>query len=84
MTVKGDDMKATRITYSRLVKLHDYQNERMEVEVEVDDGEDPKDAARKAKLFVHRQLGLMPERNDERVEMAQQLVAAALEDDIPF
>jgi hypothetical protein len=48
----------TRINYQRLKVVRKFENERAEVTVELDPGDDPAVVYRQAKLFVEQQLGI--------------------------
>jgi len=45
-------MKAKQITYSRLISKGNYENEKIEICLEVEDGEKAMDVFREAKKFV--------------------------------
>lgn len=47
-------MKAKLITYSRLISKGNYENERIEISIEVEDGEKAQDVFNMAKNFVDR------------------------------
>lgn len=54
-------MRMTKIKYSRLVKTGKYENERLEAEAEVMEGEDLSHAYTRLREWVHDKLGLLPE-----------------------
>lgn len=47
-------MKATKITYSRLFNMGDYNNEKIEVEVQLEEGESAAEGLKRAKAFVDK------------------------------
>jgi len=47
-------MKATKITYSRLISKGNYENVKIEIEMEVSEGEKASSVYDKAKAFVER------------------------------
>lgn len=49
-------MKVKRIIYSRLVSLGNYENEKIEIELEVESGETASEVLEKAKKFVDLKL----------------------------
>lgn len=51
-------MRVTEVLYGRLVSDLNYGNRRGEVRVEVGQDDDPAEALRYAKAFVHEQIGL--------------------------
>lgn len=68
-------MGITAVKYGRIKSLPNYENERMEVEVELKDGQTPEAALIEAKRFVKTQLGLGP--SDKDVKAARQLLIEA-------
>jgi hypothetical protein len=46
-------MKVKTLEYSKLKNLGDYENEKIGVVVELEDGESPVDALKRAKNFIH-------------------------------
>ena len=51
-------MKYKSIMYQRVVNLGSYESERMQVEAELEDGDDEYQVARQMQQFVHLALGL--------------------------
>lgn len=68
-------MGITSVRYGRIKSLPNYENERMEVEVELKDGQTPEQGLIEAKKFVKNQLGLGP--SDKDVKAARQLLIEA-------
>lgn len=56
MKKKKSELKIQTITYSRLKNLGDYENERVELTIQVPIGTDPIDALREAKYWVANRL----------------------------
>lgn len=65
-------MRVTEITYGRLVNRGNFSNERLEVTVEVAEGEDPRAAVTRAKAFIERQLNPV---DLSRLAVARKIVA---------
>lgn len=51
-------MKATRIIYSRLISKGNYENAKIEIEIEVESGEKASDVFNAAKSFVENRIGV--------------------------
>lgn len=57
-------MKITTISYQAVKNLGNYESERLEVNADVEEGEDPKDAVLKLRQFVHEQISRVVRRQD--------------------
>lgn len=86
-------MKAKKITYSRLISKGNYENAKIEIEMEVEDGEKAVDVLRAAKRFVNNAIEAekISERERDRmveqnIENLQQLQKAQMNenDELPF
>lgn len=53
-------MKITTITYRRVLNLGKYETETLEVQAEIEEGDDPAVVFEEVKAFVHQQLGIEP------------------------
>lgn len=62
-------MKVKSVRYARLRNLGNYENERAEAEVELDDGDTVKEGFARAKAVVLKQLGIR-----ERVRIVKEIV----------
>lgn len=62
-------MKVLTVTYRRVHNLGKYETETLEVQAEVEPGEDPSTAYQKLRLFVHDQLGIEPPLPIEATEL---------------
>lgn len=51
-------MKAKKISYSRLISKGNYENAKIEIELEVEDGEKASDVFEAAKTFVENRIGI--------------------------
>lgn len=51
-------MKAKRIVYSRLISKGNYENAKIEIELEVEDGEKAANVFEAAKAFVENRIGI--------------------------
>lgn len=49
-------MKATKITYSRLISKGNYENAKIEIELEIEEGEKASEVFEKAKAFVEKRI----------------------------
>ena len=65
-------MKPKSVTYAKLKNLGNYENERIEITLEVEDGEKAADVLEIAKVFVLKQFGEFPTNDD--FENAEQLL----------
>lgn len=66
-------MKVTVVRYEKLVNLGNFSNQKLGVEVQLEDGETPHDAVKRAKAFVEKNLE--PSIEDWRIEDAEKIVA---------
>ena len=86
-------MKATKITYSRLISTGNYENSKIEIEMQVEEGEKAVDVLRAAKEFVYNAIEaeriskadehrIMKQKceNDRELDKARMLA----NDDLPF
>jgi hypothetical protein len=69
-------MRATKILYERVHNLGNYENERVGIEIELDEGEKADEALRLARIFVNRGLNPVMDENDQ-TEL--QIVASQLD-----
>jgi len=53
-------MKVTKISYGRTLNRDDFNSERMEIMVELEEDEKASAAVKSAKLFLDRELGKLP------------------------
>lgn len=51
-------MKANKIVYSRLISKGNYENAKIEIELEVEEGEKASDVFEAAKAFVENRIGI--------------------------
>ena len=65
-------MRVSKVSYSRLKNLGNFQHEKVEVELELSEGDNPEDAMKACKGFVNSQLGLLPSK--DQVEQAKKIV----------
>lgn len=70
-------MRATKVLYERVHNLGNYENERIGIEIQLDEGEKADEALRLARVFVNRSLRpVMDETDETELEiMASQLDA---------
>lgn len=68
-------MRATKVLYERVHNLGNYENERIGIEIQLDEGEKADEALRLARVFVNRGLRpVMDETDETELEiMASQL-----------
>lgn len=66
-------MRITEVTYARLKKTAQFENERVEARAIVNDDDDPKQVLAKVRAFVNRELGLAPTK--KTYERAKQVIA---------
>ena len=63
-------MRATLIRYERVHNLGNFENERIGIEIQLEEGEKADEAIRLAKIFVNRQLhAAMPETEASELEI---------------
>jgi DnaJ-domain-containing protein 1 len=65
-------MKITTITAARLLNLGDYNNTRIEVSADLEEGEDPGEALRRLRRAIDRQLGIKSKVLEEAERKAEQ------------
>ena len=68
-------MKATRIIYSRLISKGNYENAKIEIEIEVEDGEKAVDVLREAKRFVTNAIEAEKITETEKQRLAEQNIS---------
>ena len=51
-------MKALKVTYSRLISKGNYENAKIEIELEVEEGEKASEVFEQAKLFVEKRIAV--------------------------
>jgi hypothetical protein len=70
-------VRATTVTYERVHNLGNFENERIGIEIQLDEGEKADEALRLARVFVNRGLRpVMDETDETEIEiMASQLDA---------
>lgn len=66
-------MKVTMIRYEKLVNLGNFSNQKLGVEVQLEDGESPHAAIRRAMAFVEKELEPGPDKYN--IEQAERIVA---------
>ncbi len=66
-------MKATKIVYSRLISVGSYENAKIEIELEVEEGEKASDVFDKAKEFVENRIAI-EKMSDYKVEQAKKVI----------
>lgn len=69
-------MKATRIVYSRLISKGNYENAKIEIELEVEENEKASDVYAKAKEFVETRIAV-EKLGDWEVEEARRILKNA-------
>ena len=55
---KFRNMKALKVSYSRLISKGNYENAKIEIELEVEEGEKASDVFEAAKAFVENRIGI--------------------------
>lgn len=71
-------MKATRIIYSRLISKGNYENAKIEIELEVEENENASDVFQKAKEFVENRIAV-EKVSEYSVEQAKEVLQNAEE-----
>ncbi len=66
-------MKATKVIYSRLISKGNYENAKIEIELEVEEGERASDVFLKAKEFVENRIAV-EKLSDYKVESAKRVM----------
>ncbi len=91
-------MRATMVRYERVRNLGNYENEKVSVEVALEEGETAEQGMKAARAFVNKQVGvhdtdllrakkILAQREDEsirNVTWAEEYLASHPEDEIPF
>lgn len=93
-------MNVTKVTYGKLVSTGNFSNEKLEITVELDEGDTPADALKRARAFVEAAIGEKPSEFElsrararvdnpddyppKEVRAAQELLSRAEQSDIPF
>jgi hypothetical protein len=72
MTTKKTGLKIEKVTYARLCKTAQYENERVEATAIVQDGQDPAEVHDALKAWVETRLGL--DISEEDVEKMRRVV----------
>ena len=67
-------MKANRIVYSRLISKGNYENAKIEIELEVDAGEKASEVFEAAKKWVNKRIAL-EKMSDYEIEIARKVIA---------
>lgn len=67
-------MKVTIVRYEKLVNLGNYENQKLGVEVQLEDGETPSEAVQRAKAFVDAHVTPKADTNYD-IEQARRIVA---------
>lgn len=68
-------MKPTTVSYERLTKTRDYENQRYSITVELEDGEEPREAWEKCRRAVDREIALdeMPGSRESLAQLQEHL-----------
>ncbi len=66
-------MKATKVIYSRLISKGNYENAKIEIELEVEQGEKASDVFLKAKEFVENRIAV-EKLSDYKVDSAKRVM----------
>lgn len=66
-------MKALKVTYSRLISKGNYENAKIEIELQVEEGEKAADVFKAAKEFVERRIGV-EKLSDWTIQRARQVM----------
>lgn len=66
-------MKALKVTYSRLISKGNYENAKIEIEIQVEEGEKASDVFQAAKDFVERRIGV-EKLSDWTIQRARQVM----------
>ncbi|MCB0515164.1 MAG: hypothetical protein KDD49_03760 [Bacteroidetes bacterium] len=66
-------MKATRIIYSRLISKGNYENAKIEIELQVEEGEKASEVFLKAKEFVENRIAV-EKLSDYKVQSAKRVM----------
>lgn len=77
-------MHISKVTYQRVKNLGNYETERVEVEVQLNEGEDANAAFNAAKKYVNGKLNLGPSDQEIRDAYAVLKEADCVEDDTDF
>jgi hypothetical protein len=67
-------MKANKIIYSRLISKGNYENAKIEIELEVEAGEKASEVFEAAKAFVERRIAV-EEMSDYTIQQAREVIA---------
>lgn len=71
-------MRVKELSYGRVSNLGNYETERLECTVELEEGDSPKEALNRARKFVHTNLDIEEERPDaEEVREAKKVLRVA-------
>ncbi len=65
-------MRVSKISYSRLKNIGNFQHEKVDVEIELQKGDDPTEAMKACKGFVNKELGYLP--SQEQVDSAKKII----------
>ena len=66
-------MKALKVTYSRLISKGNYENAKIEIELEVEPGEKASDVFEAARLFVEKRVAI-EKMSDYTIEKAKKVM----------
>ena len=67
-------LKINTITYQRVKNLGNYETERLEVSISIDENEDPDFALKKLKFWVDKKLSLIEKPSKDEVNDAKHLI----------
>lgn len=67
-------MQVTIVRFEKLINLGNYENQKLGVEVQLDEGEAPSEAVKRAKAFVEAHLAPKVDTNYD-IEQAKRIVA---------
>jgi hypothetical protein len=67
-------MKATKVTYSRLISKGNYENAKIEIELQVEPGEKASNVYNAAKAWVEKRIAV-EKMTEYTIEMAQKVMA---------
>ncbi len=66
-------MKATKVVYSRLISKEDYENTKIGIEIEIEEGEKASNVFAKAKEFVENRIAI-EKLSDYKIEQANKVM----------
>lgn len=74
MIIKVNNMKALKVTYSRLISKGNYENAKVEIELEVEPGEKAGEVFDAAKRWVDKRIAV-ENLSDYKIEQAKMIVS---------